>query len=105
GGLACLGRGIAKGVVLACSVLPFHAIRIFSPMRCGGDGGANKTGRPDSNKTASNVVILGLDRLLAPGLPNTMTSKTRPQLPTNGAPSRAASHPPNEKTRSPLTLA
>jgi hypothetical protein len=52
-------------VVLACSVLPFHAIRIFSPMRYGGDGGAIKTGRPDSNKPASIVVMLGLDRLLA----------------------------------------
>jgi hypothetical protein len=28
--------------------------------------------------TGSIVVMLGLDRLLAPGLPNTMTSKTRP---------------------------
>ena len=52
-------------VVLACSVLPFHAIRIFSPMRCGRVGGAIKTGRPDSNKPASIVVMLGLDRLLA----------------------------------------
>jgi hypothetical protein len=42
-----------------------HAIRIFSPMRYGGDGGAIKTGRPDSNKPASIVVMLGLDRLLA----------------------------------------
>jgi hypothetical protein len=34
-------------------------------MRYGGDGGAIKTGRPDSNKPASIVVMLGLDRLLA----------------------------------------
>src|SRR5262249_55429542 len=105
GGLACLGRGIAKGVVLACSVLPFHAIRIFSPMRCGGDGGAIKTGRPGSNKPASILVMLGLDRLLAPRLPHTMTSKTRPLLPTNGSPSGAASNQPNERAPSLLALA
>jgi len=76
--LARLSSGIANAVVRACSVLPFHAIRMVSPMRCGGDGGAISTGRPDSNRPASIVVRLGLDHRLLPGRPNTMRSNTRP---------------------------
>ena len=48
-------------------------------------GGAIKTGRPLSNKPASSVVIRGPFGS-RPGLPNTITSKTRPWLPTKRSP-------------------
>ena len=88
--------GSAKAVVRACSVLQFHAIKTFVPIWGCGDGGAINTGRPLSNKPASSVVIRGPPGS-RPGLPKTITSKTRPWLPTKWSPSGALSNQPLER--------
>src|SRR5207248_10959994 len=91
--LARLRIGIAKAVARVCSVLEFHAIKTLTPISGGGEGGAIKTGRPLSNNPASSVVIRGPFGS-RPGLPNTMTSNTRPWLPTKWSPSGAFSNQP-----------
>src|SRR5579871_2730935 len=90
---ALRSNGIANAVVRACSVLQFHAIRTLAPISCGGVCAAIRIGRPLSNRPDSialscKPIELASDRLM------TMTSNTRPRLPTKSSPSGASSNQP-----------
>ena len=52
---ARFSRGMAKAMLRAVSVVPFQAIAMRSPSVAGGRGGAIRTGRPLSKRTASRV--------------------------------------------------
>ena len=77
--LAFFNRGSANRMQRAVSVLAFQCTSTVWPIDFGASCGAMSTGLPLSNSAAS-IAVMRAPRL--PGRPSTVTSCTRPRLPS-----------------------
>src|SRR5262249_16861856 len=86
---------MARAVARACSVLQFHATSTCVAICRGGEAVDSSIGRPLSNRPDSMALLCRTVELPS-DLLITITSQTRPYLPTKLSPAGASSNHPND---------